>query len=99
MNLDIDDLRGAAQFRGGELLSDAWSGNMHDKLRWRCAFEHEFDASPYLILKTGHWCLECLAPPWRYDEDARRNPFFAQIWYTNHSKDEDNLYTTKDAAL
>ena len=65
---------------------------MYTKLTWRCAFSHEFDGTPYLVLKTGHWCPECLAPPWNDDEIARRNPFFAQVWYPNHEIDEDNFY-------
>ena len=28
----------------------------------------------------------------RFDEIAKRNPFFAQIYYTNHDKTEDNFY-------
>ncbi len=97
--LDLKELNSAARFRGGKLISDSWSGNMYEKLRWSCGFEHEFNASPYLILKTGHWCPKCLAPPWRYDDEARMNPFFAQVWYSNHSEDEDNIYTKEDAVL
>jgi hypothetical protein len=93
--LEMADLKSAAEFRGGTLLSKTWDQDMYLKLKWRCAFEHEFEASPYLVLKTGHWCPECAAPPWRYDEIAKRNPFFAQVWYTNHSEDEDNYYSAE----
>ena len=31
-------------------------------------------------------------PPWNYDEEARRNPFFAQVWYPNHDPSENNFY-------
>jgi len=90
--LDIHDLRGAAEFRGGNLVSPEWDGDMYSTLNWRCAFHHEFSGSPFLILRAGHWCPECLAPPWKYDEIAKSNPFFAQVWYTNHSEDENNFY-------
>ncbi len=92
--LDLDDLRGAARFRGGECLSTEWSGDMYKTLKWRCAMGHEFEAKPYTILKAGHWCPHpgCLPPPWNYDEIAKRNPFFAQVWYTNHDKSEYNFY-------
>lgn len=90
--LDITDLQGAARFRGGELLSDQWNGDMYSRLKWRCAFDHDFEGTPYLVLKTGHWCPECLAPPWNDDAMAKRNPFFAQVWYPNHEEDEDNFY-------
>jgi nucleoside-diphosphate-sugar epimerase len=91
-SLDTNDLRGAAEFRGGHLLSDGWDGEMYTKLNWKCTYGHEFDASPYLVLKTGHWCPECAPPAWNYDDLAKKNPFFAQVWYTNHSEDESNYY-------
>jgi nucleoside-diphosphate-sugar epimerase len=90
--LDLDDLRGAAEFRGGECTSAEWSGDMYETLDWRCAFGHEFSAKPYTVLKAGHWCPICLAPPWNYDEIAQKNPFFAQIWYPNHDPSEHNFY-------
>ncbi len=78
--LDLGDLRGAAVFRGGACLSSSWSGDLHEKLEWSCAFGHRFAARPYTVLKAGHWCPDCEGPPWRYDEIAERNPFFAQVW-------------------
>jgi nucleoside-diphosphate-sugar epimerase len=90
--LDHLDLQSAAEFRGGSLVSESWSGDMYAKLQWRCAFGHEFDATPYLVLKTGHWCPECAPPSWNYGEMARRNPFFAQVWYANHDESEDDFY-------
>lgn len=89
--LTLDDMRGAADFRGGECLSDAFAG-MGSALRWKCAFGHVFDATPTLVLKAGHWCPECLAPPWNFDEIARKNRFFAQVYYNNHDSDESNFY-------
>ncbi len=89
--LTIDDLREAARFRGGDCLSDEFLG-MSRQLRFKCAFEHEFEATPTLVLKAGHWCPECLAPSWNYDEIAQKNPFFAQIYYPNHEQDERNFY-------
>ena len=78
--LDIEDMQGAARFRGGECVSENMvTGDMSTKLKWRCAFDHEFDASPTLILLGGHWCPECAPPPWNYDEIAKRTPFFAQV--------------------
>lgn len=90
--LDLTDLKDAASYRGGRLLSSAWTGDMYEKLRWACAVGHEFEGSPYLVLKAGHWCPDCLPPPWNYGEEARRNPFFAQVWYPNHDREESNSY-------
>lgn len=78
--LDIEDMKGAASFRGGQCLSPSMErGDMDSKLKWRCAFSHEFHASPRLVLFTGHWCEECEAPPWRHEEIGKKNPFFAQV--------------------
>jgi nucleoside-diphosphate-sugar epimerase len=91
--LGLDDMRGAAAFRGGECLSrEMTRGDLASKLRWRCAFRHEFDASPTLVLLAGHWCPTCAPPPWNYDEIAKVDPFFAQCWYPNHEPGESNFY-------
>ena len=33
---------------------------------------------------------------WDYDNIAKTNPFFAQVWYPNHTKDECNVYNFDD---
>ena len=79
--LDIEDMRQAAEFRGGKSLSESMAkGDLTTKLEWECAFGHRFEASPALVLLGGHWCEECMPAPWRFDEEAERNPFLAQVW-------------------
>lgn len=79
--LTIEDMREAAQFRGGKCVSETMrKGDLGSKLSWECSFGHRFEASPALILLGGHWCSECMPPPWNYDRIARTNPFFAQVW-------------------
>ena len=90
--LDLKDLQGAAEFRGGECMSGDWDSDMYKTLEWKCTFGHVFTGKPHTILKAGHWCPECVPPPWNFDEEARRNPFFAQVWYPNHNRDENNFY-------
>ena len=93
VELNFDDLQQAAVFRGGNCLSaDMISGDLRTKLRWKCAHGHEFEASPYLVLKTGHWCEECLKAPWTFDQIALSNPFVAQLWHTDHEREEDFQY-------
>lgn len=83
--LDIEDMRQAAEFRGGKCLSEKMTkGDLATKLQWECACGHHFDASPTLILLGGHWCEECMPAPWRFDEEAARNPFIAQLWNKMH---------------
>lgn len=92
--LDIEDMIQAAKFRGGKCLSQTMEkGDLYTKLKWACHDGHEFYASPYLILKSGHWCPECCQPgEWNYDQLAKKIPFYAQIWYDSHSPDENNRY-------
>jgi len=90
--LALKDLQGAAAFRGGECVSRRWNGEMYKSLQWKCARGHVFSGKPYTILKAGHWCPDCAPPPWNYDDEAKRNPFFAQVWYPNHDRDENNFY-------
>lgn len=87
--LGLEDMKKAAAFRGGELLSrDMLTGNMQSKLAFKCAFDHTFEASPRLILEGGHWCPQCERESWNYHEIARRSEFFAQVWYPLHSMNE-----------
>ncbi|NUS43251.1 MAG: NAD(P)-dependent oxidoreductase [Mycobacteriaceae bacterium] len=91
--LGLDDMRAAAAFRGGECTSGAMdAGDAFAPLGWRCAFGHAFSASPNLVLKGGHWCPECAPPGWNFDQEAKKNPFLAQVWYPNHDQDESNVY-------
>lgn len=90
---DIEDMRKAAEFRGGKCLSPVMTkGDLSTPLDWECQFGHRFKASPTLVLLGGHWCPECLPLPWNYDEIAKGNPFFAQVWYPFHDKKEHNVY-------
>lgn len=90
---DIKDMQQAAEFRGGKCLSKKMvKGDFSTPLEWECAEGHKFTASPALVLLGGHWCPECTPAPWDYDNIAKKNPFFAQIWYPIHSKDENNFY-------
>ncbi|MBQ8052121.1 MAG: NAD(P)-dependent oxidoreductase [Bacteroidaceae bacterium] len=98
----IEDMLRAAAFRGGQCLSESMAkGDWDTQLRWRCAEGHTFMASPRLILLGGHWCPECFpypyasepSPrPWQWDAEARRNPFFAQLWAPLHDANANHVY-------
>lgn len=81
--LDIDDMKGAAAFRGGKCLTGEMKpGDLDTPLEWKCAFGHRFTATPRTVLKGGHWCPDCLpslTTPWRLREEAEVNPFLAQV--------------------
>lgn len=101
--LTIDDLQKAAAFRGGKLLSTKpaiTESLMDTPLEWQCAEGHTFTATPRLILLGGHWCDQCFPwpykdkneRPWQWDREAKRNPFFAQLWAPLHDDSEDNVF-------
>ncbi|OHS96155.1 hypothetical protein TRFO_37671 [Tritrichomonas foetus] len=95
--LDINDMKEAAHYRGGEIVSRSMiQGDLRTKLTWKCGHcGKTFEASPTLILLGGHWCPHCYIPhdTWNYDSIARTNPFFAQVWYSDHKFNESHIYT------
>jgi len=91
--LNLEDIKGAAKFRGGECLStDMETGNWAGKLDFKCAFDHTFTASPKLMLEGGHFCPQCELESWNYKERAKREPFFAQVWNPIQSKADGREY-------
>jgi len=82
----IRDMQEIALSRGGRCLSTEYV-DIKTKLRWKCSFGHEWEASARL-LKAGHWCPECAPPPWDYDTQARVDPALAAIYYNNHHRNE-----------
>ncbi|MCR5145201.1 MAG: NAD(P)-dependent oxidoreductase [Lachnospiraceae bacterium] len=91
--LDYADMKGAAEFRGGRLISDSMEkGNWTEQLDFECAFGHQFKASPRLVLEGGHWCPECERKSWNYGNRAKVDPFFAQVWNPLHEDDETREY-------
>ncbi|KAK8898027.1 hypothetical protein M9Y10_000277 [Tritrichomonas musculus] len=94
--LDIDDLKEAAKYRGGEVVSKTMvKGVLNRKIMWKCGHcGHTFMATPALIILGGHWCPHCYIPQnsWNYDSIAKSNPFFAQVWYHDHKINENNVY-------
>ena len=87
-SLTLEDLQKAAAFRGGECLATEIV-DMYTPVKWKSARGNEFEMSPNLVLRGGHWCPEELPWPWDYDTEARINPFFAQVW---DREGENNVY-------
>ena len=86
--LDIEDMKKAAAFRGGEVVSDKVE-SVYKPITWKCAFGHTFSATPNTVLRGGHWCPECQRYEWHYAEIARKNPFYAQVWTPLHGDKHD----------
>ncbi len=97
--LNLADMQQAAAFRGGKVLSDSMqAGDLKTKLKWQCHNGHEFESSPYTIIKAGHWCPICCSPKeeWTFDELSKHIPFFAQLWYDTHSPEENYIYSVDE---
>ncbi len=77
--LEIEDLQKAAQFRGGSLMSGSWNGDSYAPLTWRCCQDHTFHMTPHTVLKGGHWCVECILPPWDYQKPFANSNFVRQV--------------------
>jgi nucleoside-diphosphate-sugar epimerase len=88
--LTLEDMKQAAHYRGGECLSETMEkGDLWTPLKWRCAEFHEFEASPFVILYGGYWCPQCEQPkPWATGRLAAHSPFFGQVYFADHSKEE-----------
>lgn len=87
-NMTLEDIQGAAAFRGGECLETEMPADIYTPIRWKCAEGHEFQLSVNAVLQGGHWCPECLNHDWHYADMAKKNPFYAQVWTPLHG-DED----------
>lgn len=87
-------MRDAAAYRGGKCISETMTkGDLYTKLVWECHDGHRFEASPYTVLKAGHWCPVCCQPePWDFDRLAKFMPFYAQVWYDTHAVEENTEY-------
>ena len=93
-DITLDDLRSAARFRGGECHATTFEkGDLYAFVDWKCAEGHDFSATPFTVLKAGHWCPHCVKEGrWNFDLLAKKNPFYAQVWYDSHNKDENAEY-------
>ena len=97
--LDIADAQQGATFRGGKCVAQKMKkGDLYTKIEWECHNGHRFSASPYTVLKAGHWCPECCLPDrdWDFDALAKKIPFFAQLWYDTHDENENVVYSIRD---
>ncbi len=91
-----EELSSAAAFRGGECLGE-YDGDPYKKISWKCHDGHIFEASPFTVLRGGHWCPVCHQPvPWDFDRIAKFSPFVAQVWYDSHEKEENIVYDLKE---
>ena len=91
--IGMEDLKSAAEYRGGKVITDSMKeGDIYAKIVWQCHNGHRFENRAYTVLRCGFWCPECCEalPKWSFDKAAKHVPFYAQVWYDTHRKDEEN---------
>ena len=91
----VEEIEGAASFRGSQCRTEEKEVYLSDHLEWECAFGHQFKMRVRTVLKGGHWCPECTRT-WNGDERAKKDHFFAQAWYADHSPSENTNYIGDD---
>ncbi|MDY2727485.1 MAG: NAD(P)-dependent oxidoreductase [Candidatus Onthovivens sp.] len=93
-DIDIDDLKNVAYMHGGKLLTkDFLKGNVYAKVQWQNADGVIFEASPYTILRGGHWINESYFKNiWEFNRLAKIDKIYNQIWFDTFDKSEDDIY-------
>lgn len=91
-DISADDLKSVAQAHAGRLIS-AYDGDMYAKLEWETQDKERFFATPYAVLRAGHWEHSAYKKyEWDYDRLCKNDLIFARVWYDSHEHDEDNVY-------
>ena len=94
----IEDLRNVAEAHAGKLLSKDYSGDIYQKLEWETQDGERFMMSAYAVMFGGHWDnISYHKHAWDFDRLAKKDKIYAQIWYDQHEKDEDNFYYFDEA--
>lgn len=57
--LTLAEMQAIAESRGGRCLSDEYA-NIMSPLRWACAYDHEWVATPNNVKHHGSWCPHCV---------------------------------------
>ncbi|MCH2187411.1 hypothetical protein MK280_16260, partial [Myxococcota bacterium] len=62
----------------------AESGSSNAPHRFRCAAGHDFEASPFVLIRGGFWCDRCQPPldgpgPWDWAALAETDPTLARF--------------------
>lgn len=86
-SLTYGELRKAAEFRGGKLLTAGKDempiGDADKAVEWQCSEGHRFLMTPRTVLRGGHWCPDCLLQmednPKALKQLARKNKFLRQV--------------------
>ncbi len=93
--INLDDLKSVAQAHGGKVLCDSFeNGDLYRKLEWETQDGEKFTATPYSVLRAGHWHNPIYRENvWDFDRLSKKDAIFASVWYDSHEKDENMRYS------
>ena len=94
-DISIEDLKSVAEAHGGKLISEKFkTGDMYAKIEWETQDGERFTATPYTVLRAGHWYNSIYTENvWDFDRLCKKDAVFASVWYDSHEKDEDMRYS------
>ena len=92
--IDINDLKNVAEAHGGKLITKEFkTGDIFTKVEWENSDGERFFARPHTVLCCGHWYnVSYKEYAWDFDRLAKKDKFYQQIWYDQHSPDENYYY-------
>lgn len=93
-DIDIDDLINVAKAHNGKLLSSEFKkGDIYQQLTWETQDKEVFKATPYTILRAGHWYNPSYYKySWEFDRLAKTDLIYKQVWLDSRLESENNIY-------
>ena len=93
-DIDIDDLINVANAHNGKLLSSEFKkGDIYQQLTWETQDKEVFKATPYTILRAGHWYNPSYYKySWEFDRLAKTDLIYKQVWLDSRLESENNIY-------
>ncbi len=93
--ITIGDLESVASAHGGRLISEQFeTGDMYAKIEWETQDGERFVATPYTVLRAGHWYNSIYHENvWDFDRLSKKDAVFASVWYDSHDENENMRYS------
>ena len=89
----LKDLQDYAKEHGGKLLSKQYNGDLYEKLEWETQDGEKFTATPFTVLKAGHWYNPIYYKNvWDFDRLTQKDKVYKEIWLDSHGENENNMY-------
>ncbi len=93
--ISLEDLKSVAEAHGGRLITQTFkTGDMYAKVEWETQDGERFTATPYTVLRAGHWYNVIYSENvWDFDRLSKKDAVFASVWYDSHGKQENMRYS------